>query len=135
MFYQVSFRGNKKGSTLWAFPKTRYLPGNSANSSSRIWICVRFSGLGSMRWEIGGPGLPAVAHVEREKAACTRGLIIMFRVTNEFKNARITRTIRFTEKLYEELWKTAKEADVSFNLVVLKCCKYALDHKEDEEKE
>lgn len=88
-----------------------------------------------MRWEIGGPGLPAVAHVEREKAACTRGLIIMFRVTNEFKNARITRTIRFTEKLYEELWKTAKEADVSFNLVVLKCCKYALDHKEDEEKE
>ena len=64
----------------------------------------------------------------------TGGLIIIFQVTNEFKNARITRTIRFTEKLYEELWKTAKEADVSFNLVVLKCCKYALEHKKGEEK-
>lgn len=66
---------------------------------------------------------------------CTRRLIIIFQVSNEFKNARITRTIRFTEKLYEELWKTAKEAGVSFNLVVLKCCKYALDHKEGENKE
>lgn len=118
------------------FSQNRYLPGNSADNRliQNLDLCKAFR---FRQHEVGnrGPGLPAVAHVERGKAACTRGLIIMFRVTNEFKNARITRTIRFTEKLYEELWKTAKEADVSFNLVVLKCCKYALDHKEVEEKE
>ena len=52
----------------------------------------------------------------------------MFVVANEFYGANISRTIRFTEKLYTELSELAQENNVSFNLLVLQCCKYALDH-------
>jgi len=54
----------------------------------------------------------------------------MFRIEKELKNANIPRTVRFTEALFEELNKTASENDISFNLLVLQCCKYALEHKE-----
>ena len=50
----------------------------------------------------------------------------MFEVNNEFKNANVPRTIRFTDDLFEELSKIASENGVSFNLLVLQCCKYAL---------
>lgn len=56
----------------------------------------------------------------------------MFKVINEFKGANIPRTIRFTETLFEELNKTATENDISFNLLVLQCCKYALEHQEQD---
>lgn len=52
----------------------------------------------------------------------------MFEVNNEFKNANISRTIRFTEPLFEELNRIASENDISFNLLVLQCCKYALEN-------
>lgn len=57
----------------------------------------------------------------------------MFKVENEFKSANISRTVRFTEPLFERLNKTAAENDISFNLLVLQCCKYALDHQETDE--
>ena len=52
----------------------------------------------------------------------------MFEVENKFKNANIPRTIRFTEQLFEQLNKVAAENDVSFNLLVLQCCRYAMDN-------
>ena len=52
----------------------------------------------------------------------------MFEVENKFKNANIPRTIRFTEPLVEQLNKVAAENDVSFNLLVLQCCRYAMDN-------
>lgn len=52
----------------------------------------------------------------------------MFKIKNEFKNANVPRTIRFTERLVEELNKVASENDISFNLLVLQCCRYALDN-------
>lgn len=52
----------------------------------------------------------------------------MFVVANEFYGANVSRTIRFTKKLYAELSELAQENNVSFNLLVLQCCKYALDH-------
>lgn len=52
----------------------------------------------------------------------------MFKVENEFKGANISRTVRFTEKLFEQLNQTATLNEVSFNLLVLQCCKYALDN-------
>lgn len=52
----------------------------------------------------------------------------MFKINNEFKNANIPRTIRFTESLFENLNKIAVENDISFNLLVLQCCKYALEN-------
>ena len=58
----------------------------------------------------------------------------MFKIENEFKNANVARTVRFTEKLFERLNEYAAENDVSFNDLVLQCCKYALDNAEKSEK-
>lgn len=57
----------------------------------------------------------------------------MFKIENEFKGANISRTVRFTEPLFEKLNKTAAENDISFNLLVLQCCKYALEHQEKQD--
>ena len=52
----------------------------------------------------------------------------MFKIENEFKGANISRTVRFTEKIFERLNQVAAENDISFNLLVLQCCKYALEN-------
>ena len=52
----------------------------------------------------------------------------MFKVDNELKCANVARTIRFTEKLFDILNKYAAENNVSFNSLVLQCCKYAMDN-------
>lgn len=57
----------------------------------------------------------------------------MFKIDNELKSANIARTVRFTEPLFEKLNKTATENNISFNLLVLQCCKYALDDMADPE--
>ncbi len=57
----------------------------------------------------------------------------MFTVDNEFKSANVPRTIRFTEKLFERLNEFASKNDISFNLLVLQCCKYALDNAENDD--
>ena len=58
----------------------------------------------------------------------------MFKIDNEMKSANIPRTVRFTEPLFEKLNETASENNISFNLLVLQCCKYALDNIEDNSK-
>lgn len=58
----------------------------------------------------------------------------MFSINTNFRSANIPRTIRFTEKLFEELNQYAAEHDVSFNYLVLECCRYALDNAEDRQK-
>ena len=55
----------------------------------------------------------------------------MFKIENEFKNANISRTVRFTEKIFEQLNIVARINNISFNLLVLQCCKYALENMED----
>lgn len=57
----------------------------------------------------------------------------MFKIENEFKSANVSRTVRFTETLFEKLNKVAAENEISFNLLVLQCCKYALDNMSEEE--
>ncbi len=60
----------------------------------------------------------------------------MFRVNKQYPNTNIPRTIRFTEGLFQELQTVADTNDVSFNMLVLQCCRYALDHLEQaDEKE
>lgn len=60
----------------------------------------------------------------------------MFKIDNELKSANIPRTVRFTEQLFERLNKTAADNNISFNLLVLQCCKYALDDmNEDKDKD
>lgn len=58
----------------------------------------------------------------------------MFVIDNKMKNANIARTVRFTEALFERLNKVAATDNISFNLLVLQCCKYALDNMDEEEK-
>lgn len=57
----------------------------------------------------------------------------MFKIDNELKSANVARTIRFTEKMFDELNLLATQNNVSFNHLVLQCCKYALDHLETDE--
>ena len=52
----------------------------------------------------------------------------MFQIDNHYANANIARTIRFTDKIFEDLNRAAEENDISFNMLVLQCCRYALDH-------
>lgn len=59
----------------------------------------------------------------------------MFTIKKNMPEANISRTIRFSETLFEELNKTATENDVSFNALVLQCCRYALDELGSEKDE
>ena len=56
----------------------------------------------------------------------------MFQVDNTLKSANVGRTIRFTEEMFEQLQQIANKHDISFNLLVLQCCKYALDNMKEE---
>ena len=56
----------------------------------------------------------------------------MFEVDNSLKNATIPRTIRFTEDMFSELNEMAAENSISFNLLILQCCKYALDNQPED---
>ncbi len=53
-----------------------------------------------------------------------------FIINTDGKNANVARTIRFTEPLFEMLAKTAQENKISFNDLVLQCCKFALSKLE-----
>jgi len=55
----------------------------------------------------------------------------MFKIDKQYSNANIARTIRFTEKIFEDLTKASEKNDISFNMLVLQCCRYALDRLEE----
>ncbi len=59
----------------------------------------------------------------------------MFKIDNQFANANVSRTIRFTEKIFEELNTASEKSGVSFNTLVLQCCRYALDNLQDNPKD
>ncbi len=59
----------------------------------------------------------------------------MFKIENELKSANIARTVRFTEPLFEKLNDLAQEHNISFNLLVLQCCKYALENMDEGKEE
>lgn len=56
----------------------------------------------------------------------------MFQVGTQFSGGNIPRTVRLTGKLFHKLTTTATGNNISFNLLVLQCCQYALDHLEKE---
>ena len=57
----------------------------------------------------------------------------MFKIDKQLSNANVGRTIRFTEELFDELNELAAKNKISFNLLVLQCCRYALDNLQEEE--
>ena len=56
----------------------------------------------------------------------------MFKINKDFRSANVSRTVRFPEQMFEELNTVASKNDISFNLLVLQCCRYALDNLESE---
>lgn len=56
----------------------------------------------------------------------------MFTIQKNPPQANVPRNIRFTEELFEELNKVATMNDVSFNSLVLQCCRYALDKMDNQ---
>jgi len=52
----------------------------------------------------------------------------MFKVDTSLKNANLQRSIRFTEELWNELNMVSGKHNISFNNLVLQCCKYALEN-------
>lgn len=50
----------------------------------------------------------------------------MFEVDKRMTKSNIARTIRFTEDIFEELSDIAIKENVSFNQLVLQCCRYAI---------
>jgi len=54
----------------------------------------------------------------------------MFMIKKSRPEANVPRTIRFTEQLFEDLNEAAAMHEVSFNSLVLQCCRYALDQAE-----
>jgi predicted DNA-binding ribbon-helix-helix protein len=55
----------------------------------------------------------------------------MFKIKKSIAEANVARTVRFTESLFDELNTIASENSVSFNALVLQCCRYALDKMEE----
>ena len=49
------------------------------------------------------------------------------------KNESFNKTIRMPNELIEELERVATVKDISFNQLVIQCCKYALEHLQQED--
>ena len=58
----------------------------------------------------------------------------MFKVNKSFSHSNISRTIRFTEGIYEQLAEISLKEKISFNQLVLQCCEYALNNYEEDKK-
>lgn len=58
----------------------------------------------------------------------------MFHIDAHLRHADVPRTIRFTEDLFEDLYRYAAHHRISFNLLVLQCCEYSLQHIDEEKK-
>lgn len=59
----------------------------------------------------------------------------LFEIDNQYANANVPRTIRFTEKIFEDLNSVAEKNSISFNMLVLQCCRYALDHLKQQQRD
>ena len=52
----------------------------------------------------------------------------MFEIEKIEKKDSVPRTIRFGRPMFEQLQQIAVDHDISFNLLVIQCCQYAIDH-------
>jgi hypothetical protein len=51
----------------------------------------------------------------------------MFTVKKPTSEANVSRTIRFDEEIFNDLKNVANEEGISFNSLVLQCCRYSID--------
>ena len=57
----------------------------------------------------------------------------MFEIEGRMKGPYVTRTSRFPEDMFETLQTLALQNNISFNTLVLQCCKFALDNMKEKE--
>ena len=55
-------------------------------------------------------------------------MTILFLIDKSLAKPNVSKTIRFTEHLDEQLTVLAKGEGISFNELVLRCCEYALKY-------
>ena len=58
----------------------------------------------------------------------------MFKIEDACKRVNISRTIGFAEEIFEKLSAVSRKNDVSFNFLVVQCCKYALENLKEDQK-
>ena len=59
----------------------------------------------------------------------------MFKIDRTLLKPNISRTIRFTQPLYELVQMVSERENISFNQVVLQCCKNGMDDDLDGKEE
>lgn len=59
----------------------------------------------------------------------------MFKIDRTLLKPNISRTIRFTQPLYECVQMVSERENISFNQVVLQCCKNGMDDDLDGKEE
>ena len=59
----------------------------------------------------------------------------MFKIDRTLLKPNISRTIRFTKPLYEWVQMVSERENISFNQVVLQCCKNGMDDDLDGKEE
>ena len=59
----------------------------------------------------------------------------MFKIDRTLLKPNISRTIRFTQPLYEWVQMVSERENISFNQVVLECCKNGMDDDLDGKEE
>ena len=57
----------------------------------------------------------------------------MFQISKALYGPNSPRTIRFPDEFFEHLCQLAQENGISLNRFVLECCKYAVEHMEEEQ--
>ena len=56
-----------------------------------------------------------------------------FEIDKDFVNANISRTIRFSETIFQDLIEISEKEKISFNLLVLQCCRFAINNFKNSE--
>lgn len=59
----------------------------------------------------------------------------MFKIDRTLLKPNISRTLRFTQPLYEWVQMVSERENISFNQVVLQCCKNGMDDDLDGKEE
>lgn len=61
----------------------------------------------------------------------------MFTIEKRYAKPNLPRTIRFTERIYNQLLIISEQEGISLNNLVLQCCTYAIEnyHGHSKEKE
>ena len=51
-----------------------------------------------------------------------------FEIDKDFINANISRTIRFSETIFQDLLEISEKEEILFNLLVLQCCRFVVNN-------